>query len=303
MALPAMRATISGMKPERTSLIGQPWLTDLLPFLSLGHVTYSPEIPGDADLGVLFTNSFRSAWHLWRAGVPERIGFRGQWRRPLLTLAPGPEIDMATGHHRAYFLNLVKQIGVDIDPEEAFMRIPPQEREEGVKLIREKGLDERRTVCIAPGAQFGEAKRYPATSYNHVLQSLHQLGWHLLILGTASEHAIGEQCLAGIEGHGWNAAGETSLRQAIQLLCASRMLLCNDSGLMHVAAALGKPTVAIFGATDPKRTSPSGQRVTLLYQPADCSPCLRRKCSVPGQPCMANISAQSVLKACQKWLS
>jgi len=95
-----------------------------------------------------------------------------------------------------------------------------------------------------------------------------------------------------------NMAGVTSLSEALQLISACRLMLCNDSGLMHIAAGLGKPTVTPFGATDPARTSASGPRVRVLYQPADCSPCLRRECSVPGHPCMANITAQMLTDAC-----
>ncbi len=302
MALPAMQALIQGIKFERISIVGQPWLAELLPFLSFENVRYCREIPGDADMGVLFTNNFRSAWKLWRAGVPKRIGFRGQWRRMLLTNAPKPKISMASGHHRAYFLNLAEQIGFNTRQREVLMQMPEQEVEAGTRLICEHGLNKHRTICIAPGAQFGEAKRYPAYSYNNVLLALHKLGWDLLILGTKAERSIAGQCLSGIRGRFWNAAGETSLRQALQLISASRMLLCNDSGLMHVSAALGRPTVAIFGATDPERTAPSGKRISVLYEPAKCSPCLQRECSMREKTCMENITAESVLKTCLKWL-
>lgn len=302
MALPAMQALSQGIKAERISMIGQPWLAELLPFLSFKRVRYCKDVPADADMGVLFTNNFRSAWRLWRAGVPERIGFRGQWRRMLLTNAPKAEISMASEHHRAYFLNLAEQVGFTARKQEAVMQMSEQEVEDGTRLLCEHGLNEKKTVCIAPGAQFGEAKRYPVCSYNRVLLALHKLGWDLLILGTKAERGIAEQCLAGVEGRFWNASGETSLRQAIQLLGASRVLLCNDSGLMHVSAALGNPTVAMFGATDPGRTAPSGKRVSVLYEPAECSPCLRRECSMQEKTCMVNITSESVLKACLKWL-
>jgi len=303
MAQPAMQAFSKGTNSARISVIGQPWLADLLPFLCVDSCAYCTEIPPDSDMGVLFTNSFRSAWQLWRAGIPKRIGFRGQWRRLLLTSPLKPEINMASEHHRLYFLNLAEQMGYTITEREVRMRAPEPEIAAGKLLVQSHGLDEQRTICIAPGARFGGAKRYPAESYAVILQELHRLGWHLLMLGSNEEVETCNRCLNKTTGHVWNAAGDTTLREAIQILSATRLLLCNDSGLMHVAAGLGLPVVAIFGATDPARTSPSGPHVTLLYQPADCTPCLRRECTVSGHPCMTNIAPESVLTACLKWLS
>jgi len=124
-----------------------------------------------------------------------------------------------------------------------------------------------------------------------------------LVIGTQAERGTGAQITSRCTGPTWNAAGETSLRQALQLLTASRILLSNDSGLMHIAAGMQKPTVAIFGATDPARTAPSGSRVRLLYHPANCSPCLKRECLVPGQPCMVNVLPENVRDACFEMLA
>ena len=101
----------------------------------------------------------------------------------------------------------------------------------------------------------------------------------------------------------WNATGDTSLSEVLQLISASKLMLCNDSGLMHAAAGLGIPTVTPFGATDPQRTSPSGPKVEILYQPAPCSPCLQRECNVAGHPCMANITPQMLTDACLSMLN
>ena len=116
------------------------------------------------------------------------------------------------------------------------------------------------------------------------------------------DRGSGEQILAGISTPCWNAAGDTRLADALQLIGAAQLMLCNDSGLMHVAAGLGIPTVTPFGATDPQRTSPSGPKVSILYQPAACSPCLQRECNVSGHPCMGNITPEMLLAGCIHWL-
>jgi len=298
MAQPAMRTFIAASEPARVSVWGRPWLADVLPFLNLPDAQYETSLPRGADMAVLFPNSFRSAWMAWGARSKRRIGFRGQWRRCLLTDAPAPRISLKTQHHRDYYLDLAEQMNMNIREREVRLSCPEKEILAGEKSLLQKNLNPKMLVAIAPGAQFGGAKRYPTESWIHVAQWLSEQGYHILLLGTPAERGIGAQITSRCTGPAWNASGETTLRQALQLLAASRILLSNDSGLMHVAAGMQKPVVAIFGATDPARTAPSGSCVRLLYHPADCSPCLQRECSVPGQPCMGNVLPEEVRDAC-----
>ncbi|MCF7821048.1 MAG: lipopolysaccharide heptosyltransferase II [Mariprofundaceae bacterium] len=303
MAQPAMRAFCNYHKPVRTTLVGQRWLSDLAPTLGLGNVSCAEDVPADAERAILFPNSFRSAWKVFRSGIPKRTGFRGQWRSLLLNRGYTPGLNMIREHHRNYFLDLAEQAGIPVEQREVELATSASDIAAGQRLMRSHGLNPKKTICIAPGAQFGGAKRYPAESYRQIIRWLSGSGWHILILGTAAEREIAEQCLAEVAAPGWNSSGETSLKQALQILSACRLLLCNDSGLMHVAAGMGRPVVGIFGATDPERTAPSGPHVKLLYQPAACSPCLQRECSVAGQPCMANIAPETVRDACLEMLT
>jgi len=303
MAQPAMRACVAVLKPAQLSLWGRPWLADLIPFLNLPEAQYSSTMPEHADMAIMFPNSFRAAWMAWRAGSGRRIGFRGQWRRFLLTDAPAPRVNLLTQHHRDYYLDLAEQAGMAVREREVSLSCPETAIREGEKALCQQGLDPVRTIAVAPGARFGGAKRYPPESWASVAERLSGQGYHILAIGTSAERAIGTQVTNRCSGPVWNASGETTLSQVLRLLSASRCLLCNDSGLMHVAAGLQKPVVAIFGATDPARTSPSGSRVRLLYHPADCSPCLQRECSVSGQPCMGNILPDEVCDACLGLLS
>jgi len=204
-----------------------------------------------------------------------------------------------TQHHRGYYLDLLQQYGVATPYDAVVLSKPVAEQNQAVHILGQHGINAKRFICVAPGAQFGAAKRYPATAYAQVLQQLASAGWDVVVLGTAAERDIAQLCVADLPAASyWNAAGQTSLREALQLVSVSALTLCNDSGLMHVAAGMGVPTVTMFGATDPKRTSPSGENVKLLYEPASCSPCLQRECDVAGHPCMANISADKVSQAC-----
>ena len=297
MAQPAMRAIAAHHRHDRLSIHGRPWLRDLLPYLDLGACAFEERLPA-ADRAYLFPNSIGSAWRALKAGCRQRIGYRGQWRRPLLSRSLPRRLDLGHQHHRLYYLDIPAQLGMEVAEKEVVLVRPPGDREEGMALMAAQGLDPGRSICVAPGAQFGGAKRYPAEAYAHILAWLAKEGWQPIVLGVEAERAIGEQVLARVEGPAWNAAGQTRLRQALQLAAASRLMLCNDSGFMHVAAGLGIPTVAMFGATDPARTSPSGTHVRLLYEPAACSPCLQRECTVTGQPCMANVLPEAVRDAC-----
>jgi heptosyltransferase-2 len=303
MAQPTMRAFCTCHKDTRTTLVGQRWLSDLAPFLGLGNVSYAEQIPADADRAVLFPNSFSSAWKVFRSGIPRRTGFRGQWRSLLLNRGYTPRLDMVHEHHRDYFLDLAEQAGIPVEQREVELTANASDIAEGQRLMQSHKLDPEKTICIAPGAQFGGAKRYPSESYRNIIKWLSESGWHILILGTTAEREIAEQCLSEVAAPSWNSSGETSLKQALQILSACRLLLCNDSGLMHVAAGMGRPVVGIFGATDPERTAPSGHHVKLLYRPAPCSPCLQRECSVSGQPCMANILPETVRDSCLEMLA
>jgi len=307
MAQPAMQSFASSHINQhgdaKVVVCGRPWLADLLPFLGLESATYRAEMPQQASQAVLFPNSFRSAWEVFRRGATERIGFRGQWRSILLNRGYPPRLDMMHEHHRDYFLDLAEQHGIAIGEREVRLQITDKEVEAGQQLMHEHELDPEKTICVAPGAQFGGAKRYPSEAYRHTLKWLSEAGWQILILGTPAEREIGDFCLQDVTTPKWNSSGQTSLRQALQLLSACRLLLCNDSGLMHVAAGMQKPVVAIFGATDPERTAPSGSHVRLLYKPAVCSPCLQRECTTPGHPCMGNTLPETVRDNCLEMLN
>jgi len=301
MAQPAMRAIceyyIRHYHTEKISVYGRPWLNDLLSYLDLPGAKYKETIP-KADTAFLFPNSFRSAVQCRRAGIRQVIGYRGQWRRLLLSKGLPHRINLNNEHHRDFYLDIPNQLDIPVQEREVSLCIHNGARESAYQSMRQHGLNPQQVICIAPGAQFGAAKCYPATGYHTVVKQLAESGWQPVILGMSEDYQVGQTILGDIVCPHWNAAGKTRLAEALQLIAASRLMLCNDSGLMHVAAGMGIPTVTPFGATDPKRTSPSGAHLRILYQPADCSPCLKRECVVPGHPCMANISPDMLLNAC-----
>jgi len=301
LAQPALRTLCLQYQDADISVFGRGWLKELLPFLNLNHpnIHVVDEIPKRSDAVFLFPNSLRSALQAFGSRAKQRIGYRRDGRSLLLTHAYTSRIDLKHEHHRGYYLDMLRQYGLETPFDEVELVAPKALQDQASALLKEKGLDAAKVVCVAPGAQFGGAKRYPAESYADVLTKLSRDGWDIVVLGTSAERDIATQCLRDVNERCWNAAGETSLTEALSLVSVTKLMLCNDSGLMHVAAGLGIPTVCMFGATDPDRTSPSGKRVKVLYQPADCSPCLKRECEVEGQPCMKNITPDMVYQACE----
>jgi heptosyltransferase-2 len=305
MAQPCMRAIADyygdSTDTVKISLVGQPWLRDLLPYLNLASAQYRAKMPR-ADMVIIFPNSFSAAWKCLRAGIARRIGYRGQWRRGLLTNALPRRKSMLHEHHRDFYLDIAAQMHIPVPASDVRLYAPEGAEDAGRRIMLAQGLAPERVYCIAPGARFGAAKCYPSEGFAAVVRSLAEAGWQPLVLGMPEDRRIGEQLLANVQIPHWNAAGSTTLSEALQLISASRLMLCNDSGLMHVAAGLGKPTVAPFGATDPARTAPGGPEVRILYQPAECSPCLQRECSVADHPCMRNITTDMLSKACLSML-
>ncbi|RLL50913.1 lipopolysaccharide heptosyltransferase II [Mariprofundus sp. EBB-1] len=305
MAQPALKSIATYYAQHGTaqiSVCGRAWLKELLPYLGLNHAQYQSSIPA-ADTAFLFPNSFRSAWQCRQAGIKQIIGYRGQWRSLLLSRALPHRIDTLHQHHRLFHLDIAAQMNIPTEDTAVTLSSPAGDKLAGQKLMQQHGLDPERVICIAPGAQFGAAKCYPPDGFHAVVKQLADTGSQPLTLGMPEDHATSQQIIADITSPHWNAAGSTNMTEALQLISASKLMLCNDSGLMHVAAGLGIPTVTPFGATDPARTAPSGPRVNVLYQPADCSPCLQRECSVSGHPCMANITPTMLLDACRSMLA
>jgi heptosyltransferase-2 len=154
-------------------------------------------------------------------------------------------------------------------------------------------------VCIglSPGAAYGSAKRWlPERFAETATQLAGELNASVAIFGSAGERALCEEVAKATRTNVHNFAGETSLAEFIDLAAACRLFLTNDSGAMHIAAALGVPTVAIFGATDDIATGPMGPLATVVREPVECSPCLKRECPIDHR-CMTRVSAARVADA------
>jgi len=253
------------------------------------------------DCAVLLPNSFESALLVRMAGIPRRIGYNRDGRGLLLTdPVPRPKPGEIPKHERFYYLELLRRAGILKEPnprDGTDLDAAPEARLAGSRRFGDLGVREP-VVGVSPGAAFGGAKRWLPESFAEAAAELAGSGT-VAVFGSKAEACIGEVVANWLRRRGvavFNFAGQTTLEEFIDLAAACRVFLTNDSGAMHVAAALGVPTVAVFGATDEEATGPAGRAVRVVREPVECSPCLLRECPTDHR-CMTRVSAGRVARA------
>jgi heptosyltransferase-2 len=173
------------------------------------------------------------------------------------------------------------------------LQVEPAERERLMALL---GLSRpARLVCFCPGAEYGPAKRWPPHYFGELAAALAAGGSTVWIVGSTKEREIGEAIRESSAGAALNLCGRTTLDQAVVLLSAADMVVTNDSGLMHVAAALDRPMVALYGSSSPAFTPPLSGRARILKHDVPCSPCFERVCPLGHFDCMMKLMPGHVL--------
>jgi heptosyltransferase II len=253
---------------------------------------------GCFDLAILLPNSIGSALVPWRARIRERWGYATDGRRLLLTRAAGVPANLRGQSQVYYYRAMLSGVGVTLsEPADTGLRCPDTWRAQG-----EAKLGPGPWIAISPGAAYGTAKRWLPARFALAAELLaRERGAGVAVVGTAGERALGEWIGRRLSVPVRVLCGETTLPELVGILDRSLALLTNDSGTMHVAAALGRPVVAIFGPTDWRETAPVGPRATFVREPVHCTPCLLRECPLDHR-CMERVSVARVLSAAQEIL-
>lgn len=250
-------------------------------------------------VGVLFNNSLRDAFSMRLAGVPNLYGAQARCRSLLLRKAfrfpPRPEAEPANIHHANRYLAIASALGApEWDGALPQFRLSPAADELSPELTAL--CEHPRLLTIASGAAYGAAKRWPSESFRTIASYWVETGGVVVVLGSESERKIGDEVLEGLEPHkAINLSGRTTLAELMQLLRCSVMTVANDSGVMHLSAALGRPGIAVFGPTDYTATGPISPNWRLLYEKQQCSPCFRRECRSGLRKCMLAITPEMVI--------
>jgi heptosyltransferase-2 len=251
------------------------------------------------DVAVLFPKSFESALWARLARIPRRIGFATDGRTLLLTRRVRLAPELRAAHQVNDHLHLVREaLGVTGDAADCRPDVVPQSLEAMRAWLGERRRHDGPLIALAVAAAYGPAKEWPLERYAQLVDLLDaRYGAECVLVGSPSERAKCDQVVAASAAGALVAAGQTDVAAVVALLSLCDGFAGNDSGAMHVAAALGIPTVALFGSTDPQRTGPLGPRVKVIYHAIECSPCLERTCRFGHLNCLRRIEAVDVARA------
>lgn len=264
------------------------------------------------DRAILFQNAFEAALLVSIAGIPDRVGYATQHRSFLLTRSAAPRTQGRPIHQIFYYLDLLHLTGVsptdylqspDFRPD---IRLRPTDegQRQAAELLDEMGVSsESLLVGLNPGATFGPAKRWLSDRYAELADRLIQrMGATILILGSASERAIADAIQSEMRERAVILSGLTSLESLTALLSRCALFVTNDSGPMHLAAALGTPQIALFGSTDEIATGPFSENAEVIHKHVECSPCLRRTCPIDLR-CFTRITVDEVFEKAKERLT
>ncbi|HJV94336.1 MAG TPA: lipopolysaccharide heptosyltransferase II, partial [Azonexus sp.] len=254
---------------------------------------------GGYEAVYVLPNSLKSALTPFLAGIPQRIGFIGESRYGLINVRH--RLDKAALPLMVErFAQLAEAPGAALPKPIAYPKI------RSTAADQQKTLDElhlerpARIVAFCPGAEYGPAKRWPAAHFATLARKLAADGYAIWLFGSAKDHAVAEEISQLAPGLCRNLCGTTSLGQAVDLLALADIVVCNDSGLMHVAAALDRPLVTLYGSSSPGFTPPLSDQAEILSLNLDCSPCFKRECPLGHLDCLNKLSPEQVLEASRK---
>ncbi len=252
------------------------------------------------DQAIVLPNSWKSALVHWFANIPRRTGWKGEARYGLLN-------DLRMLDKTALPLMVQRFVSLAYPAKHANIApsypIPKMVADATTFAVSPLTTGQKRLI-LCPGAEFGPAKQWPAKSYAEVSEALIEQDWQVLVLGSEADKAVAdeiEQQTDNRNAHTFvNLCGLTQLHEAIDLLATADTVISNDSGLMHIAAALQKPLVAIYGPTSPNFTPPLSEQSAIIQFDVDCGPCFQRTCPEQHHKCMQGIHSRDVLTSVQK---
>ncbi len=343
LTIPTIRAIRRAYPDAHISLLIKPWVAEIFkenPYIN-EIILYDDRFKGFTgklklakmlrlrrfDRAILLQNAFDAAFISWLSGIPERIGYKRDWRGPLLTKAAPVKKNILKRHQVYYYLNLLRE-SLSILPEntEPFLYLNEEEIQEARTLLNSSLLTPHSSLIVGinPGATYGSAKRWIPERFAELIHRIiDELNGRVVVFGSQSEVDIVDEIVKKVRSqesgvgrqkakvHTQNSkletrilmmAGKTNLRQLAALISECDVFITNDSGPMHMASALFVPIVAIFGSTDKTITGPLGEGHKIIAKDLPCAPCLKRECPEGHLKCMTEITVDDVFNALQSIL-
>ncbi|MCD6039884.1 MAG: rfaF [Gammaproteobacteria bacterium] len=249
------------------------------------------------DQAIVLPNSFKSALVLWWAKIPRRTGWRGEMRYFVLN-------DVRHLDKARYPLMIERFMALGLERDEPLPRDYPlpelqiSSTSQTAALTRHQlAHPEQPILALCPGAEFGPAKQWPEEYYADIANAKLQEGWGVWIFGSPKDNVVAERIMQATQQRAINLAGKTKLEEAVDLLSLASVIVSNDSGLMHIGAALCKPLVAIYGPTSASFTPPLHKAAKILSLKLECQPCFQRTCPLQHHRCMRELRPAKVLAA------
>lgn len=262
------------------------------------------------DLAVLFQNAFEAAFLAWLAGIPRRYGYATDGRVLFLTEPVAVPNGPVPVHQVEYYWNLLRPLGLAGGPSPPTLLVSADEGRMVDVRLASAGIDSSDLMIgINPGSTYGSAKRWLSDRFAEVakrlvrrLEQAENARIAVIILGAKGEESLGEDIAAQLGGRSVVLSGATTIRELMAVVKRCRLLITNDTGPMHIAAAFGVPVVAVFGPTDWRTTAPYGQARSMVREAVDCAPCLLRECPIDHR-CMTRITVDRVYEAAVQQLN
>lgn len=250
-------------------------------------------LKGRYDMAYILPGSLKSALIPFFARIPKRVGHLREMRYGLLTdIVPQPKKEKRRTAHG--FFSLAR--GGTFQAPKLTVDTANQ-----TGLLERNGLEAGKFVAMMPGAEFGPAKRWPSASYAGFARAMIAKGFKVALFGSKNDSPVTAEIAALAPGC-IDLAGKTRLEDAIDLIAAAKLAVSNDSGLMHVAAAVGTPIVAVYGSTSPENTPPLAERRELVWLQLPCSPCHKKVCPLGHMNCLNTLDVERVVQAADRLL-
>ncbi len=313
MALPALEALKENLPESSVVVLAKPWVIPVFenhPCVD-NVLSYRKDVPYPRallrilstaselkrlkfDLAFLLQNAFEAALLAWLAGIPNRLGYNTDGRSLLLS-HPVPKGKNRPSHQVEYYMGILKSMNWRVESRDPHLHVNGSKASAARSLLLSFGIKKDDFLLgLGPGATYGPAKRWPPERFAAVADmAAEKWGAKVVIMGSGNEQSIGDAVVLAMRSPALNLCGKTSLGEAAAVIRQCSAFVTNDSGLMHLAAALDVPTVAVFGSTDPTATGPRSAKARVVRHAMACSPCLKPDCA-DGCRCLKSIRPDEV---------